>query len=651
MEDKTIQLRCQKCGGTMTIEENNSILFCTWCGSRELIRESDNVAIERIKNNAYKDIELSKLQYEERKEQRFEEKESIRQFKNGKLGRAVLSFFVICLLVCIFSFSRGKILAGMVALLQTILFALAWLMGMQIIKEKRHYLHVVIAVLAFVLIIPFFKARTFQLKRQHKFEWPQTGISAMLPKPETNKGDIYRNSNEAFYAGLDGVSEMQYQNYLKGCQEKGFTVEAKTDSYSFEAYNADGYKLRLTYFDSSDDFGIYLDAPIDMKVFRWPDSELASLIPVPKSNIGHIEQECSSGFIIYVGNTTKEDYIEYIEACRERGFTVDYSSGEDFYNASNAGGCKLKVEYEGNNIISISMKEGEKTPQVIDEPDKNQNGTESMGDMDDSGRPQRNDFDVNTAQNVLSGNYIIPVPAYWQDDTPQSETGFRGYVDFDDRMTALTIGSAVDTEDPATFEVLYEDKDNMIKAYERMEEFGLKCEFVRTDIIETKELKGMSFDFNFTVDENGKTGKCTHVVFPSEKDNKWIYVSLYVSDDADFSYSADFMKMIKAIKKNDGTISEGNTSSSALKGIRPEFKKTMDSYEAFFEKYIDIIKRYQANPSDLSLMMDYFEYLEKYSDAIEKLDALGDEDMSTEETVYYTKTMLRIKQKLLNVVS
>lgn len=651
MDDKNIQLRCQRCGGTMNVEENNSVLFCTYCGSRELIRESDNVTIERIKNDTYKDIELNKLQYEERREQRIEAKENVRQFKNSALGIVVLIFFVICFLACIISFSFGNILPGVVALIQTILFAIAWLMGMQIIKEKKPFLHVVAAVLAFILIVPFFQANLFVLKAGRKFEWPQTGISTMLPKPETKRGEIVTNSNKSFYIRLKKVSDMQYQNYLKECQERGFTIEAETDSHSYKAYNADGYGLKLTYYDWSKEFVIDLDAPMDLKKFKWPNSELARLLPVPKSNIGHIERESSDGFTIYVGNTTKEDYGDYVDACKEHGFTVDYRSGDDFYYGNNADGYKLRVMYEGNNIISIDMTKGEKTA-VSDNLEENQSGSEPTEDADDSGRPQRNGFDIDTAQKVLSGNYIIPVPAYWQDDTSgQLGMDYCGHVDVGDKTTGLAIKSAVDTVDPATFEVLYKDRDNMIKVYENLAEFGMNCEFISSDIVETDELKGMSFDYRFTMNGDGTTGKCTHVVFPSEKDNKWIYISLFVADNADYSYSDDFKEMLNAIKKNDGIVSESDTSPAALKGIRPEFKETMDSYEAFFDKYIDIMKRYQANPYDLSLMVDYFEYLEKYSEAMEKLDALGDEDMSAEEAIYYTETVLRINKKVLSAFS
>lgn len=79
--------------------------------------------------------------------------------------------------------------------------------------------------------------------------------------------------------------------------------------------------------------------------FKWPDSEIAKLLPVPKSNIGKIEHESSSSFHIYVGKTTKEDFNTYVDSCKEKGFTSDYSSSDDSYSADNTDGYHLSLDY------------------------------------------------------------------------------------------------------------------------------------------------------------------------------------------------------------------------------------------------------------------------------------------------------------------
>ena len=86
-------------------------------------------------------------------------------------------------------------------------------------------------------------------------------------------------------------------------------------------------------------------------------------------------------------------------------------------------------------------------------------------------------------------------------------------------------------------------------------------------------------------------------------------------------------------------------------GIRPEFKKAMDDYEAFFDKYIDFMDRYEnASTTELmGLMAEYVQYMADFTEAMEALDEMENQEMSTEETLYYAQVTSRISQKLLAV--
>lgn len=61
-EIRTVQFRCKSCGNVMEIDPDSPILRCSACGSNELILEGDDVTVERIKSNAYKDVELGRQQ-------------------------------------------------------------------------------------------------------------------------------------------------------------------------------------------------------------------------------------------------------------------------------------------------------------------------------------------------------------------------------------------------------------------------------------------------------------------------------------------------------------------------------------------------------------------------------------------------------------
>lgn len=91
--------------------------------------------------------------------------------------------------------------------------------------------------------------------------------------------------------------------------------------------------------------------------FTWPKSEIASLIPVPKSNIGKIEWEASYGFVIYVSETSEEDFNSYADSCYDVGFNIDYRRGSDYFYADNENGYHLSLNLDEDNIMFVRLDE------------------------------------------------------------------------------------------------------------------------------------------------------------------------------------------------------------------------------------------------------------------------------------------------------
>lgn len=84
--------------------------------------------------------------------------------------------------------------------------------------------------------------------------------------------------------------------------------------------------------------------------------------------------------------------------------------------------------------------------------------------------------------------------------------------------------------------------------------------------------------------------------------------------------------------------------------IRPEFKEMMDSYEAFFDEYIEFMEKYsQSDGTDMTLMMNYLDYMTKYTEYMDKMNALDESEMTDAEALYYAEVILRVNQKLLSV--
>lgn len=81
-------------------------------------------------------------------------------------------------------------------------------------------------------------------------------------------------------------------------------------------------------------------------------------------------------------------------------------------------------------------------------------------------------------------------------------------------------------------------------------------------------------------------------------------------------------------------------------GIRPDLKKTMDAYEAFFAEYIHFMKIYQKTQNVAQIMDEYTDYTKRYTQAMAALQEIGLKKLTDEEMVYYTEVMSRISDQL-----
>lgn len=98
--------------------------------------------------------------------------------------------------------------------------------------------------------------------------------------------------------------------------------------------------------------------------FKWPNSDIAKLLPVPKSNVGKVEWEASYGFVVYVAETTEEEFNEYIDACSASGFTTDYRRGDDYYFGDNVDGYSLSLHFNMNDekdVMFVRLDEPEES--------------------------------------------------------------------------------------------------------------------------------------------------------------------------------------------------------------------------------------------------------------------------------------------------
>lgn len=309
---KKISLKCEQCNGTLTVDSDKTVLACPYCGHQSLIIENDAVTIERIKTSAHKEIEMEKIKSNDRlhqmqneKEQRQEINAQVEKFKKGKFGKFLIVVFLLSTVSIYFYFCSGHILAGILSLIQAVCFGSAWCMGMNIIKEKKRYIHILVAIVGIVLIIPTMRSCGAAVanisKNVEEIKWSIVFMGDKIPEPNSKSIEIHDNEEDDLWIDVHNTSETDYYEYIVACKELGYTVEMDETSIGYDAYNEEGYHLDLSYYKSSEEMSIQLEAPTELTDLNWSEHKVSAILPEPKSTIGAFAIENNETNTIVVG--------------------------------------------------------------------------------------------------------------------------------------------------------------------------------------------------------------------------------------------------------------------------------------------------------------------------------------------------------------
>lgn len=199
-------------------------------------------------------------------------------------------------------------------------------------------------------------------EQNQKFYWKDLALATQVPMPRSNKGIVVTDSDESLYVRVYKTKESEFKDYIKRCEQEGYVQESDRGTAWYKAYNKEGYCLGLSYYASEKKMTIDLDAPMKMQLLRWPNIGMAALLPKPKQNKGKIQVDTSDEFIVYVGETTQEEYADYAVQCASAGFDQNYDKEDTYYDAYNAQGDYLHMAYKGGQVMYIDLIKGaEKT--------------------------------------------------------------------------------------------------------------------------------------------------------------------------------------------------------------------------------------------------------------------------------------------------
>lgn len=318
---------------------------------------------------------------------------------------------------------------------------------------------------------------------------------------------------------------------------------------------------------------------------------------------------------------------------------------------------------------STKDKEKEKTEktetEAVSEETDAPDSTTSAGEGE---RPQRRITSSDDVVDVVIDRCKISVPDYWKTKVSTSAK-YVAYAETGEKMATLHIHTYIDTEDPVTFEVLKRDTDNGAMSEYFAKNFA-SCGEVSYEEYENGEVKGYIYSGVGKNQGSDLDFFAQLLCFPSEKSGTWIYVFVESSNNCEYQYSEDFRNIIDSIRfltadeeaeiakekeKNKDKYSYDDYVSMFASGdfslVTPSFKEEMDAYEAFYDEYIDFMKKYYsggtANLGDM--LNDYNKMLEKEMEWAEKIDAVDETTLSPADDAYFLMVTLRIEEKLLSI--
>lgn len=138
-------MKCPECGTETVYREP----FCPKCGK--------DIDARNIKNIS-EDVMYSFFQKAETEMKSFNN--SKKAASDGKIGKLLIGFLLFGALAIAMSFNDGDYDSAVVAIAMTVLFLWTYFMEVEVIRMKTHRLKVVVGIIAFALIIPYFAIYT-----------------------------------------------------------------------------------------------------------------------------------------------------------------------------------------------------------------------------------------------------------------------------------------------------------------------------------------------------------------------------------------------------------------------------------------------------------------------------------------------------------
>ena len=344
----------------------------------------------------------------------------------------------------------------------------------------------------------------------------------------------------------------------------------------------------------------------------WKDMVLGEMLPQPSSRKGEIIDNSADSLWVCLNNVSSAQYSDYLSKCKEKGYDVEAEDTTFGYEAFHADGYHLKLDYDGSEkVMSIDLDKEE--------------------DLGTLTWPGKGPAALLPAPQTRSGKI-----------KSDSSDHFFAYL----KMTKEEFADYADQCSKKGFDENYSRGDAYYYAKNRDGvDLSLKYEgngvaYVSVSIPE-KESAAQG-----KKDAGNEAGSGGEAEADAETDRTNTDESIRAEAEAEPAAEDAGTADQSGEAKND---TAGEPLTAALPGIRPQIKEAIDSYENVMNEYCDFMESYDA--SDLSSMGSYLSLLQSYQDAMDKFEAIDEEELNDAELAYYTEVSVRVLNRLGSTTS
>ena len=89
---------------------------------------------------------------------------------------------------------------------------------------------------------------------------------------------------------------------------------------------------------------------------------------------------------------------------------------------------------------------------------------------------------------------------------------------------------------------------------------------------------------------------------------------------------------------------------AACSALNPEWKQFLKEYEEWVDDYVALYKKYEKNPTDMSLLGEYTAMAAKAAEWSRRADEIEESIKDEKDLAEFTKEYLRITNKLTGIV-